>query len=267
MLPTRTINDVSIRPVPLPPADMRPVLGGSMLPLHYSNTAIIARKKSGKTMLLYRVLEACTDRRTSVILIAPTVHKDPTYAAILRLQHRRHTPVTVFEDLHENGDSVLDQLMEGLQTPDSDEEPPQATLTTRMFGDDRARKRGREPLTQAPRYVLVIDDCSHALRSPAVATLLKKHRHLSMKVLISTHSVTDLTPSSWKQLDTVVLFKGLNYGKLEVLYHNLDLHVTLPQFVTMYDQAVSKPFSFLTVDSRADTYRVNFNEEFVISAS
>jgi hypothetical protein len=214
-------------------------------------------------MLLYRILEACTDRRTSVILIAPTVHKDPTYTAILRLLHRRQTPVTMFEDLNEDGESVLDQLMDRLQAPDSEEEIPEATLTTRMFGVTQ-KKRGREPLTQAPRYVLVIDDCSHALRSPAVATLLKKHRHLSMKVLISTHSVTDLMPASWKQLDTVILMRGLNYDKLVVLYHSLDLHVTLEQFVSMYEQAVTKPFSFLTIDSRADTYRLNFNEQFQI---
>jgi hypothetical protein len=263
MIPTRTINQVTIRPVPLPPADTRPVLGGAMLPLLYSNTAIIARKKSGKTMLLYRILEACTDRRTSVILIAPTVHKDPTYAAILKMLHRRSTPVTVFEDLHEDGESVLDQLMERLQAPDSDEELPEATLSTRMFGACE-RKRGREPLTQAPRYVLVIDDCSHALRTPSVATLLKKHRHLGMRVLISTHSVTDLTPSSWKQIDTCILMRGVNFDKLETLYNSLDLHVTLDRFITMYDQAVLKPFSFLTIDSRADTYRINFNEQFQI---
>ena len=94
MIPTRTVNDCCIRPVPLPAADTRPVLGADMLPLLYSNTAIIARKKSGKTMLLYRSLEACTDRRTKVILIAPTAHKDPTYTAIQKMLHRRRTSVS-----------------------------------------------------------------------------------------------------------------------------------------------------------------------------
>ena len=263
MIPTRVINDRCIRAVPLPAADPRPVLGSDMLPLLYSNTAIIARKKSGKTMLLYRILEACTDRRTSVILITPTVHKDPTYTAIQKMLHRHQTPVTLFGDLEEDGESVLEALMHRLQVPDSDEELQQAPFSTRMFGD-QVRKRGREPLTQSPRYVLVIDDMSHALRSPAVATLLKKHRHLGIKVLISTHSVTDLTPASWKQLDTVILFKGLNYDKLEILYNNLDLHVTLQQFISTYDQAVLKPYSFLCVDSRSDTFRINFNEQFQI---
>jgi hypothetical protein len=210
-------------------------------------------------MLLYRILAACTDRRISVILIAPTVHKDQTYAAILRLLHRRHTSVTVFEDLWEDGESMLDQLMERLQAPDSEEEIPEATLTTRMFGVAH-KKRGREPLTQAPRYVLVLDDCSHALRLPAVATLVKNNQHLEIKVLISTHSVTDLMPACWKNIDCFIGFRGLNKNKLEVLYHSLDLHVTLEQFIAMYDQAVAKAFSFLTIDSRADTYRINFNE-------
>ncbi len=214
-------------------------------------------------MLLYRILEACTDRRTKVILIAPTVSKDPTYTAIQKMLYRRRTSVTVFEDLDDDGESVLDTLMARLQEPDSDEEPAQATLSTLMFGES-VKKKSREPLTQAPRYVLVIDDCSHALRTPSVATLLKKHRHLGIKVLISTHSVTDLTPSSWKQLDTTILFKGLSYEKLVILYGSLDLHVTLEQFITMYHQAVTKPFSFLTIDSRSDNYRINFNEQFQI---
>ncbi len=75
-----------------------------------------------------------------------------------------------------------------------------------------------------------------------------------------------LMPASCKQCDFCILLKGLNYEKLEVLYHNLDLSVTLEQFVTMYDQAVSKQFSFLTTDSRADAFRINFNEKFQTSS-
>jgi hypothetical protein len=125
MIPAGTIKDVSIRPVPLPAADPRLVIGSDMMSLVYSNTAIIARKKSGTT-------KACTDRRLSVLLIAPTVHKASTYTAIHKILHGRRTPVTVIEDLYEDGEWVLDQLTERLQAPDSDEEPP-GTLATRMF--------------------------------------------------------------------------------------------------------------------------------------
>jgi hypothetical protein len=78
--------------------------------------------------------------------------------------HRRKTSVTVFEDLDEDGESVLDALMERLQAPDSDEESARVTFSTRMFGDV-VRKKDREPPTQAPRYVLVIDGYIHALRT------------------------------------------------------------------------------------------------------
>ncbi len=82
MLATRTINDIRIRPVSLPDVDERAVLGGGMIGQLYNSTVVVARKQSGKTMLLYRLLEVCCDVRSRVVIICPTVDRDPTYTQI-----------------------------------------------------------------------------------------------------------------------------------------------------------------------------------------
>ena len=99
MLRLKKINNVCIDAVPLTtPPDDRPVLGADLFPTVYDSTFICSRKKSGKSHLLYRILERCTDKSTNVFVICPTHERDQVYSEIKRLLARRKQNAVYFDE-------------------------------------------------------------------------------------------------------------------------------------------------------------------------
>jgi hypothetical protein len=202
------------------------------------------------------------------MMICPTHERDPVYTEIKRLLTRRRQNNVFFDDIiAEDGSSVLDRLIDELRRPKPVE--PQRkrkpkTLADTMFATvelptPRTPKRSKH---QSPEHVLIIDDCSHNLRHPSVARFLKIHRHLRVKIFLSSQAFVDLAPCSFKQIDNMVIFRSLDTHKLEILWAAMDLHVTFEMFTDMYRIATDEPYSFLNVNCRLDTYRVNFSRQF-----
>ena len=50
-----------------------------------------------------------------------------------------------------------------------------------------------------------------------------------------------------------------------VLFEALDLSIGFDTFEQLYNDATAKPFNFLYVDSRDNTYRKNFNERYLLT--
>jgi len=99
------------------------------------------------------------------------------------------------------------------------------------------------------------------LKNPAVATLLKKNRHLKANCIISSQYLHDLKPESIKQLDYFIAFKSFSEDKLQLVHKGLDLSLEFDKFWTMYQHCVEKPYSFLYVNVRTEDYRCNFNKK------
>ena len=264
---TRVINKVKVKPLILEQPDLRPVQGGDLFPTLYSNIAIVSRKKSGKTHLIGNILDHCAGRSTSVIIICPTVRVDLSYKTILQSLKKRKINTLVYDDLLQDGVSVLDELIETLQQPDAQPEikKQEKTLADSMFGTNKVRlPRKKVSRLKSHDFIIIIDDSSHNLRDPSVSRLVKVSRHFHVKLILSTQNTTDISPSSWRNIDSVIIFKGMTVDKLFRTYELMDIHVPFELFLRMYNQAVSEPFQFLNVDCRLDTYRLSFNREFIL---
>jgi hypothetical protein len=270
MLRLKTINNVCIDAVPMTtPPDERPVLGADLFPTVYDSTFICSRKKSGKSHLLYRILEQCTNKNTNIFVICPTHERDPVYTEIKRLLAKRKQNAVFFDDIiEEDGSSVLDKLIAELRHPPP-EEPKKAikkpkTLAEAMFAPlaTPPAPRCKRSKYQTPEHVLIIDDCSHNLRHPSVSRFLKIHRHLHVKCFLSSQAFVDVAPSSFKQIDNLILFRSMDTHKLEILWAAMDLHVGFDTLAEMYRIATDEPYSFLNVNCRLDTYRVGFSRQF-----
>ena len=85
-----------------------------------------------------------------------------------------------------------------------------------------------------------------------------------MKCFLSSQAFVDLAPSSFKQVDNMVIFRSLDTHKLEILWAAMDLHVGFDTFAEMYRIATDEPYSFLNVNCRLDTYQVGFNRQFSV---
>jgi hypothetical protein len=237
-----------------------------LFPQAFSNIAIVAKKRSGKTNVIYNILKHCSGRDTKVMIFASTVDKDQTYKNIIKMLGKKN--VSVMTETHfitDEGINLIDQLLHMLQEEARIEQAMlQEKHTAHLvdFGSTAAefRKQPSDSAT-APDYILVFDDLSADLRDKAVARLLKVNRHHRMKVILSSQSLTDLHPQAIKQLDYAMIFRSFNPDKLLKLYEHVDLSIEYSDFVRLYEHATREKWHFLYIDVRDEQFRRNFNEQ------
>ncbi len=116
---------------------------------------------------------------------------------------------------------------------------------------------------QSPEVIFCFDDLSHELRDEAINLLVKTNRHIHCKVIMSCQWIHDLLPEAIKQVDYLLLFKGLDSKKLEKVIKDADLSINLELLKKVYENATSEPFNFLYID-RFDHFRKNFDKQYVI---
>ena len=89
-------------------------------------------------------------------------------------------------------------------------EPQEDDSCLTLNGDpDPKQKKPRKPKFKAPQIIFVFDDLSGELKTPSLIQLLKMNRHFLCKVIISSQYWNDIALEGRKQIDYVLLFKGL----------------------------------------------------------
>ena len=126
------------------------------------------------------------------------------------------------------------------------------------------KKKHKKCKFQAPEYMIILDDLSSELKSRSLLSLLKFNRHFKAKLIISSQWIHDLLPESRKQIDLFLIFKGFPQSKLQEIYKDCDSSVPFETFCAIYKKSTKLPHSFLYIDSRSDSFRRNFDSEFII---
>ena len=262
MFKTKKINNEVVVPIPTKAVDNRPIRGSDLFPEIYSNIFLCARKKSGKTLAVSKILKKCAGPDTQIVVFCSTINKDPTWEAIEEwaqnkgLSFLRYT--SLFDD---DGTNLLKELIAEMQHDDDEPDENENANFVSIFADEQPSEQPkRKSKFRSPEWIFILDDLADELRSPIIATFLKKNRHFKAKVIISSQYTNDLMPAAMKQLDYVLLFKGHDAVKLEQIRKSADLAIPQKDFLDMYQFATSQPYSFLYADVRGGTFRKNFNE-------
>jgi hypothetical protein len=241
--------------------------GANMYPL-YRNLFICARKKSGKTHLLGRILENMSNKMTNVYIFCPTVEIDPTYKHIIESLEKKKVNVVTFKDIVEEGVNNLQMVMQLMREEIEEENKPveeeeekiekNPIIKTGTGEEEEKIKKERKPKKIANKNIIVIDDSSHAIHLPVIESLLKTNRHFKAMVIISNQSVVGLSPASRKQFDDIILLPSHRADKLKTLYQDMDLNITFEEFYEMYKDVTKEPYQFLNINVRNSTFRKNF---------
>lgn len=271
--------------------DSSKVLGRQMFPELYSNIYIAGRKKSGKTQLLYNILDRCANKSTKVMLFSATVNKDATYKEIIKMLDKKGIDHCEFEHfITEEKEDLLAAFIQQAKEENAEEVEQVVPPTSRkyvpieeariLFGNELPKnvcdaKNAQEEAAKAeavakkkkkkkkgllsPEYILCFDDLGDDLRKRAVSQLLIKNRHYKCKVIILSQWITYLPPTAIRQLDYALLFGGFADDKLEDLHLKLDLSVPFEEFEKIYRKATEKKYSFLTIDIAEQSYRTKFD--------
>lgn len=244
--------------------ETRPVKGSNLFDELYCNVFLCAKKRSGKTSVIYTMLKRCCGRDTKVIAFVSTLHKDSSWTAIQKMLKDRHIYfegyTSIFDD---QGQDILATFMKGEEMPPEveDKEAPKAKLNIFDNNDKDEPQKEKKTKYVAPEYIIILDDLSNELHTPSVTALLKKNRHLKCRVVLSSQWINDLVPAARKQLDYVLLFKGQSFQKLEEIFRDVDVSVPFDTFVKHYQIATQKNYYFLYIDVRGDTFRINFDTQ------
>ena len=118
-----------------------------------------------------------------------------------------------------------------------------------------------------PEYIVIFDDISHELKDPNLIAFLKKNRHFKCDVILSTQWIHDLKPECLKNIDYLLIFRGMDIDKLEKIRRDADLTLDLDVFQKVYENATKDPYCFLYVDRLTESYRKCFDKQYFISNS
>jgi len=272
---TKKVNNCRVRTIPREGMeDKRPIKGYDLCPCLHANIFLVAKKNSGKTYIIYNIIDRCSGRDTIIFAWVSTLNNDPSWRAIQKFCEDKGIPFHGSTSLMDDGIDELDALMQTLQKKAADVEgvgesktplPPTAFPCMTMDAAPEEKKR-KPPKTKyrAPELIIILDDLADELKKKSVATLLKKNRHFKSKVIISSQWLNDIPPDALGQMSLVCLFRGFSVEKLEEFHSKARLSLPLEQFIELYRDATSIDYGFLTIDTDNNTYRKRFDLQYLI---
>lgn len=273
LLKLKKINDEEVTAIKVPKYSKKNVLGYDLFPELYSNIFICAKKKSGKTSVIFKILKECASKETKIIAFCTTHKKDANWIAIKEYLDKKEIPNMFFGSMEEEGVHILDQIVkkleQGAEIEEEKKEEPEEEAKIINFDEDdkyiRIKIKKPKPKKLAPEYIFIFDDFSTELRDKVLAHLVKTNRHPKAKVIISSQYPNDLRPDCRKQMDAWIVFKGHSKDKLEAIHQNTDTNLPYPLFETIYEDATAEKYNFLYIDTNNGKYRKNFNMEYQLS--
>jgi hypothetical protein len=145
----RTINDEKVVPLQTEEkVDTRPILGSQLFPELQANILIVARKNSGKTILVQYIIRKCTGPETTIIVFCSTYNKDKAWRAIRKWLKENGIKNANYPSIKEENQDILQILLDKLRKESEehelDEEEGDEDAFERQF-DEKEDRRHEDP--------------------------------------------------------------------------------------------------------------------------
>ena len=232
----KKINEETVKAIKLETQKGAEIKGENLFDIEFFNLFVCSKKRSGKTNLIFHILKKLYNpKRSHIIICSSTVSKDKNWIQILDYfeKHYKEPSIHTYTSIAE--DNVVAELMD-------------------MCSNDKDDKDD---------YLLVIDDLSQELSKPIISVLLKKNRHLRMKVILSSQYWNDLDKQARLQLDYIFIFPNIPEEKLKLIHKESDLSIEYEDFKSMYRTATEKQYNFFYINARTEEFRKNFDQQFL----
>ena len=112
MFSLQHINDKVVKAIPIPDEDKRPIKGFDICEEVYANIFLCAKKKSGKTSALFKIMKECAIKKTVIIVFCSTCYKDKNWIQIRKHFEKKGMDIRVFSSIFEDGEDQLTELIE-----------------------------------------------------------------------------------------------------------------------------------------------------------
>lgn len=277
-------DSVLVKPVPVENDDSDlPVKGGHLIDRVHINIGLISKKFSGKSTVIYRMIEQIAGANTKVLIFSSTALKDNVYIQLAKMLEKKKIPYQIEPDIYdEDGVNLITEFMQlnsGFDEDNSDDGqsvnktvPPRPILTSNTTELVRKKEKNKPKKLKyrAPDNIIIIDDLSNRLKDSAVNKLVRENRHYRSTVICSSQSIVDFSPSEINQLDMIMVFKNIPEERLEELHSKKSLAVPYEMFKTIYNFATNlqnspngNPCEFLFINccdaNGRETYKQSFH--------
>ena len=283
---TTRINNITVKPViSHSHENKKSIRGYDYIQELYANVCFLARKASGKTTTLYRILENSTKKGQNCYIFASTINIDPTYKKMIKMLTKKGVNVKQFDNfITDDGLNIIDEIVNMIQRPDENIQEPETVedLPRTFILDDDMRqkiKNMNKPKKDKPKKdkpkkdnkdlvaenIFIFDDLATAMRHDSITRLLVKNRHLKSRCYISIHYPSQLTPSSLRMIDQWFLYPNIDRDKIDELGFKIGTSFSSDnkkesKLWEMYKDATCKKYNCLNIDMKNMIFKKNFNE-------
>jgi len=288
------INNFRIKPVAVGSGKPKKFKGDDVFKRQYFNIALLSKTASGKTTVIKNLIDKFKTKNTLFLIFASTINLDATWAEILKtLPEDSYMAEPHFIDgkddllaqwmkennnFEEGDDSEIDEQDDTTLSPPPQSQPiitnplhmaPNCGFHTppiRQPDKPQAKSKPSKKTKNNCEWIIIFDDLSSDMRHKSVSTLLKKSRHYKAKVIISSQSLTDITPSAHNQLYALCLFKGISDDSLQYIYKRYEMFLPFDEFVKVYHEITQEPYKFLTLLPVEQEIRKNLDQKIILAA-
>jgi hypothetical protein len=266
MIKLKKINKEIVNPIPVKKIDPKKIRGYSTIPALCCNIFACARKWSGKTNTVFKILDDCADKDTEIHIFSSTSNNDDNMIFIRKYFEKKKYKCNFYTEIKEGKENYLTDILKDLEAKTHDESDSDNEEIKYISVDNVKKKKKKKKKSKiAPERIFVFDDISSNLKLPQISKLVKQNRHYKCKVIISSQEVIDLLPESRKQIDIWLLFGKHPEERLEMIYTSASLPITFHLFKTLYDDATKEKYNFLLIDVNNNEYRKNFNQQYQLN--
>ena len=126
VLSLKKINTQHVKEIKLlKKKDMRNIKGFDRCPELYANIFVCAKKKSGKTSVLFKILKECSTKNTVIVVFCSTIHKDANWIQIRKYFEKKGIDLRIFTSIYDGGEDQLLTLINDLQDEAKEKEEKQ----------------------------------------------------------------------------------------------------------------------------------------------
>lgn len=254
--------------------------GSNILDRRFFVFGILGKRRSGKSTLVYNLIEKFATKNTIVLFFVHTFHKDENYKEMRDMLDKKGILYQHYDDIVDGVVEFMEEQKNDKQNREDDVGEQKSTYSisntiinnlitdmitgkTQMEEDSMGtvasskRKKKPEPL----EYIIVFDDVSDSLRETAVKKLIKNSFHYRSKIILATQGHADFSPDIYANLDYLALYKNFNEYALEHIYNKIELTIDFERFKELYHRITDGSYDFLFIDRNNDSFRINLDKK------
>src|SRR5271165_4224566 len=129
MIKLHKVNNETVNPIKLKPIDKKKIKGCNIFEEIYCNVFLCAKKKSGKTSTIFKILKSCASKHSNVLIFCSTVYKDQNWIQIVDWLEKHDIPTITHTSMFEDGINQVKELVRHLEVKDKPKEEKEEVKT------------------------------------------------------------------------------------------------------------------------------------------